>query len=191
MLTRVNSMLAPVQIALAAAGVPRRPASDPSSPIAPPCAPRSAWLRLATASGPWRSDDLAEALRRPSRPLHPNVASWVAEQTDAAGLRRLAARLQNERDVERVESFADDIERMSGLARRGATTEVLLLELRDRVGLGGAVATLDQLRRGMNRAAQNDDLTAVAPARRAAARSGTVPGLAGRAAPAAGRRRTA
>ena len=191
MLTRVNSMLAPVQIALAVAGVPRRTGIGPEFADRTAVRAALAWLRLATASGPWRSDDLAEALRRPSRPLHPNVASWVAEQTDAAGLRRLAARLQNERDVERVESFADDIERMSGLARRGGTTEALLLELRDRVGLGGAVATLDQLRRGMNRAAQNDDLTAVAPARRAAARSRTVPGLAGRTAPAAARRRTA
>ena len=160
-LTRVNSMLAPVQIALAVAGVPRRTGIGPE--FADRTAVRAAlsWLRLATASGPWRSDDLAEALRRPSRPLHPNVASWVAEQTDPAGLRRLAARLQTERDVERVESFTDDIERMSALAGRGGTTEALLLELRDRVGLGGAVATLDQLRRGMNRAAQNDDLTAV------------------------------
>ncbi|MGD9705067.1 MAG: ATP-dependent DNA helicase UvrD2 [Acidimicrobiia bacterium] len=160
-LTRVNSLLAPVQIALAVAGVPRR--SGIGAEFAERTAVRAAlaWVRLATATGPWRSEDLAEALRRPSRPLHPNVASWVAEQSDAAGLRRLAGRLQNERDVERVESFLADIERMSGLASAGASTEELVIELRDRVGLGGAVATLDQLRRGMNRAAQNDDLTAV------------------------------
>ena len=134
------------------------PASGPSSPIAPRCAPRSrgcGWRRRAGRGAATISPRRCGARHArctptshrgsPSRPTQP-------------GLRRLAARLQNERDIERVESFADDIERMSGLARRGGTTEALLLELRDRVGLGGAVATLDQLRRGMNRAAQNDDL---------------------------------
>ncbi len=68
--------------------------------------------------GALRADDLAEALRRPSRPLHPRVAEWVAEQGDVAGLRRLAARLNAERDTERVASFADDIERMQRLRER-------------------------------------------------------------------------
>ena len=51
------------------------------------------------------------------------------------------------------------------------------------------MATLDQLRRGMNRAAQNDDLTAVLQLGELQPDPGTVPGLVGRAAPAAARRR--
>ena len=42
-----------------------------------------------------------------------------------------------------------------------APTSDLVLTLIDRIGLAGAVGTLDAHRRGMNRAAQGDDLTAV------------------------------
>jgi DNA helicase II / ATP-dependent DNA helicase PcrA len=160
-LTRVNSLLAPVQVALSVAGVPRRAGIGPEFTERTAVRSALAWVRLATSSGGWRSDDLAEALRRPSRPMHPKVATWVAEQHDAAALRRLAGRLQNERDAERVESFLADVERLGALARRGASTADVLRELRDRVGLAGAIAPLDQQRHGMNRAAQSDDLTAV------------------------------
>jgi len=160
-LTRVNSMLAPVQVALDEAGVPRRGGVGPEFAERTAVRAALAWLRLGCGGTPWQPGDLDEALRRPSRSLHPRIGSWVAEQTDLGGLRRLAGRVQNERDAERIGAFADDVERMAQLAARGGTTADLLGELRDSVGLGGAVATLDQSRHGMNRAAQNDDLTAV------------------------------
>ena len=122
MLTRVNASLAPVQLALVAAGVPVT--GGVGLEFADRTSVRAvlAWLRLATGRGAFTSDDLAEALRRPSRPLHPRVAEWVAEQGDVAALRRLAARLNAERDTERVASFADDIERLQKLAGGGAST---------------------------------------------------------------------
>ena len=163
-LTRVNSLLAPVQVALGAAGVPV--SGGVGAEFAERTAVRAtlAWLRLITAGSGDRfsSADLAEALRRPSRPLHPNVATWVTEQTSVDGLRRLASRLNAERDAERVQSFADDIERLQRLATTRGTTAQILATLRDSVGLASAVATLDVHRHGMNRAAQNDDLTAIA-----------------------------
>ncbi|MFN8023556.1 MAG: ATP-dependent DNA helicase UvrD2 [Acidimicrobiales bacterium] len=161
-LTRVNSLLAPVQVALGAAGVPV--AGGVGREFAERTAVRAAlaWLRLATADDRFDTDDVAEALRRPSRSLHPNVAQWVGEQSSVDGLRKLAARVNGERDAMRIEEFAADIERLRRLAANRGTTASILGALRDSMGLASSIATLDTHRRGMNRAAQNDDLTAIA-----------------------------
>jgi DNA helicase-2/ATP-dependent DNA helicase PcrA len=156
-LTRVNSTIAPVQVALLAAGVPFT--GGVGTEFVERTAIRSAlaWLRLARGRG-FSPDDLGEALRRPSRPLHPRIADWVREQRDVDALLRLADRLTNERDAQRVTEFAGDIARLQAIASAGATTARLVHAIVDDVGLGGAVATLDHGRHGMNRAAQGDDL---------------------------------
>src|SRR5690606_704057 len=82
-------------------------------------------------------------------------------QRDCDGLLRLAERLTNERDATRVTELAGDIVRLQKLVASGAGTERALATLIDDIGLGGAVATLDANRRGMNRAAQGDDLLAL------------------------------
>jgi DNA helicase-2/ATP-dependent DNA helicase PcrA len=94
--------------------------------------------------------------------MHPNVATWVGEQTSVDGLRRLAGRVNTERDAQRINEFADDIERLQSLARTRGTTGAVLGALRDSMGLASSIASLDTHRTGMNRAAQNDDLTAIA-----------------------------
>jgi DNA helicase-2/ATP-dependent DNA helicase PcrA len=121
-----------------------------------------AWLRLATTSGSLAVDDVGEALRRPSRSMHPRIAGWAAEQTSAAGLRRLADRITTERDAKSVIEFAADIEVLQRKASTRGTTSELLAAVRDQMGLAKSIATLDLHRQGMNRAAQNDDLTALA-----------------------------
>ncbi len=164
-LTRVNSLLAPVQVALGAAGVPVTGGVGREFVDRTAVRAALAWLRLATADERFEADDMAEALRRPTRSLHPNVATWVGEQTSVDGLRRLAGRVNGERDAMRIEEFAADIERLRRLAAtRGTagTTGSILGALRDAMGLASSIATLDVHRRGMNRAAQNDDLTAIA-----------------------------
>ncbi|NND74051.1 MAG: ATP-dependent DNA helicase UvrD2 [Ilumatobacter sp.] len=162
-LTRVNALLAPVQVALSASGVPI--SGGVGLEFADRTAVRSvmAWLRLATVSpsGKFRPDDVREALRRPSRSFHPRINDWVCEQGTLVDLHRLAGRLNTERDTERVTEFAQDIQTLQKLAAGGAPTTDLLLALIDEIGLAGAVGTLDLHRRGMNRAAQGDDLTAV------------------------------
>ncbi len=161
-LTRVNSLLAPVQVALGLAGVPVH--GGVGAEFADRAAVRGslAWLRLATATGSLSGIDVGEALRNPSRPLRPNVAGWVAEQTSLDGLRRLVGRLNTPREAERVEAFAVDIELLQELARSGASTSQILSNLHDSMGMASTLSTLDTHRRGMNRAAQSDDLTAVA-----------------------------
>ncbi|MEP7112239.1 MAG: ATP-dependent DNA helicase UvrD2 [Ilumatobacteraceae bacterium] len=161
-LTRVNSLLTPVQIALGMAGIATH--GGVGAEFADRAAVRGslAWLRLATSTGGLSKVDLEEALRNPSRPLRPNIAGWVAEQTSLDGLRRLAGRLNTPRESERVEAFAADIEQLQQLARAGASTSSILSKLHDSMGMASTLSTLDTHRKGMNRAAQSDDLTAVA-----------------------------
>ena len=161
-LTRVNSLLAPVQVALGMAGVST--SGGVGAEFVDRAAVRGslAWLRLATTTGGLAKNDLDEALRNPSRPLRPNVAAWVAEQTSLDGLHRLSARLNTPRESERVEAFAADIELLQQLAGTGASTASILAKLHDSMGMASTLSTLDTHRQGMNRAAQSDDLTAVA-----------------------------
>src|SRR5690606_33884700 len=113
-LTRVNATIAPAQVALAVAGVPI--SGGVGTEFAERTAVRAAlaWLRLAGGAR-FAPDDLSEALRRPSRPRHPRIAEWVAEQRDCDGLLRLAERLTNERDATRVTELAGDIVRLQKL----------------------------------------------------------------------------
>ncbi|MGB0113551.1 MAG: ATP-dependent DNA helicase UvrD2 [Ilumatobacteraceae bacterium] len=161
-LSRVNALLAPVQVALASIGV--QVSGGVGLEFADRTAIRTvlAWLRLATGSGPFGADDVREALRRPSRSFHPRITDWVAEQGSVVDLHRLAGRLNNERDAERVVDFAADVQALQKRVASGATTSDVVLMLIDEIGLAGSVATLDANRRGMNRAAQGDDLTAIA-----------------------------
>lgn len=161
-LTRVNALLAPVQLGLLAQGIPVQGGVGAEFTERTAIRAALAWLRLSVSDlGRLDPDDLAEALRRPSRPLHPNVAVWVGEQNSLAGLHRLAGRVNNDRDAQRITSFAEDIARLQRLAVTGTSADVLRA-LGDDVGLGASIATLDDSRRGMNRAAQNDDLVALA-----------------------------
>ncbi len=120
-----------------------------------------AWLRLGTG-GRFDPADMGEALRRPSRGLHPKVRDWVAEQTDLPSLERLANRLTNDKDSAKVRAFSADIARLQRLVAARASTAQLVQALTTELGLAGAVATLDDGRYGMNRSAQSDDLSALA-----------------------------
>ena len=160
-LTRVNALLTPVQVALHSLGIPVQGGVGVEFLERTAIRAALAWLRLSVAAHDRLDpDDLTESLRRPSRPLHPNVAAWVAEQRSLAGLHRLAGRVNVDRDAQRITSFADDIARLQDTAR-SADVAAVLRSLGDDVGLGASIATLDDGRRGMNRSAQNDDLVAL------------------------------
>jgi DNA helicase-2/ATP-dependent DNA helicase PcrA len=162
-LTRVNALLAPVQVALAAAGI--LVSGGVGLEFADRTAVRTvlAWIRLASGGPSGRLDpaDIRVALRRPSRSFHPRITDWVAEQTSVIDLNKLAGRLNKQRDSERVIEFAADIQVLQKMVAGGSTTSDVVFTLVDEIGLAGSVAGLDANRRGMNRAAQGDDLTAI------------------------------
>ena len=160
-LTRVNSLLAPVHIALAEHGIPVDGGVGPDFVERTAVRSTLAWLRLARGTA-LRSDDIAEALRRPSRPLSPALTRLVVGKASTAELRALARWTNDGLGAAAIASFADDVDRLAGMVADGATTAQVVEEVLDGIGVAGAVAGLDRQRRGMNRAAQGDDLTAVA-----------------------------
>ncbi|MCY4067498.1 MAG: ATP-dependent DNA helicase UvrD2 [Acidimicrobiaceae bacterium] len=162
-LTRVNSTLLAPQIMLWEAGI------DCMNPVGPWFLERTgvasmlAWLRLATsAQARLPADALATAARRPPRGISPRVVDWIAEQRNVGALRRLAGRISDQRTAERVEDFADDVERLCDMARDGADTLALLEAIRDGTQLGAVLdERLDASRRTVDRSAHGDDLRAL------------------------------
>ncbi len=161
-LTRVNSLLAPVQVALRAAGVATNGGVGREFLERTAIRAALAWLRLSVAGETLSSADVGEALRRPSRSLNPRVADWVGEQTSVAGLQRLAGRVNEEKAAKVIDGFAADIDVLQHKATMRAPTASLLAVVFEQIGLAGNIAQLDGMRKGMNRSAQNDDLTALA-----------------------------
>jgi len=158
-LTRVNATLAPVQVALDLAGVACDRVAGPAWLQRTGVRSALAWLRVATAPT-LRPADLADAVRRPPRGLSGKVIDWIAEQRTVEGIERLAGRLSRDRDREKVEAFAEDIRAMVRRGERG-TTEEVLRHVRDRLGLEGAMASLDGSRGRVDRSSHTDDLDAL------------------------------
>ena len=162
-LTRVNSTLLAPQILLSEAGI------DCMAPVGPWFLERTgvaavlAWLRLATAGAArLPAGALATAARRPPRGISPRVVEWIAEQHNVGALRRLAGRISDERTSERVSDFADDVERLGGMARDGADTLRLLEAIQHGTQLGATLdERLDASRRAVDRSAHGDDLRAL------------------------------
>jgi DNA helicase-2/ATP-dependent DNA helicase PcrA len=158
-LARVNATLAPVQVALDLAGIPCARVAGPAWLQRTGVRSALAWLRLST-TGSLRPVDLAEAARRPPRALSGKVIEWIAEQRTVEGVERLAGRLSRDRDREKVEAFADDLRAMIARAGHGTASEVLV-HVRDRLGLEGAMQSLDGSRGRVDRSSHTDDLDAL------------------------------
>ena len=162
-LTRVNSTLLAPQILLSEAGI------DCMAPVGPWFLERTgvaaalAWLRLATCgSARLPAGALATAARRPPRGISPRVIEWIAEQRNVGALRRLAGRISDERTSQRVQDFADEIERIGAMALDGADTLRLLEAIQHGTQLGASLdERLDASRRSVDRSAHGDDLRAL------------------------------
>jgi DNA helicase-2/ATP-dependent DNA helicase PcrA len=159
-LTRVNTLLAPIQVALHLRGIPARNREGARFAERTGVAAALSWLRMAVSDSRLSPADVERAARRPGRSLSPKVIEWMAEQGDLRGLERLAGRLSTERDADKVRGFAADVARLRGRAD-GATTAALLELVRSGIGLDAAMVTLDAGRRGRNTAGHSDDLRAL------------------------------
>jgi len=159
-LTRVNSLLAPVQASLVEDGIPVQLRDGTAFLTRTGVAAALAWLRLAVAPDRLVPADLALAARRPSRGISPRVIEWLAEQSDVAGIERLAARITDARSSDKVAAFASDLARTR--ARAGTATTAELLEFTtSELGLARSMQTLDEAHVGRNSAAHSDDLRAL------------------------------
>ena len=145
-LTRVTASLAPVQVALRHAGVPTQAAIDARYLDRTGVRTALAWLHIAANADKLRPSDIDATARRPSRGISPRVVEWMTECKDKAALVKLASRITNERDSDKVSAYAHDISQVAAKAAKGATSCELLEFVRDRVGLDDALAKLDRSR---------------------------------------------
>ena len=162
-LTRVNSTLLGPMLTLEESGVGTTAIIDDAFTQRTGVAGALAWIRLATA--PERAlpgDEMLSAARRPPRGLSPRVIEWMSERSSPKELMRLAEYLREERDQIKVTDFVADLMRLRQLVDDDATTEQVLLFVRDELGLGAALEQrLDASRRSVDRSAHSDDLAAL------------------------------
>lgn len=157
-LTRVNSLLVAPQIALWSAGIPVASAVRPEMLERTGMAAALAWLRVAVDPGGLVPADLEAIRRRPSRGFPRWISKWFANCRSLDDLRNVAGRIEDERVAGKVDELADDIEMLAGQAGSGATTRELLVTVRDRIGLGGAMEMLDGSKGSEATASHLDDI---------------------------------
>ena len=130
-LSRVNSTLLPVQVALSEAGIPA--ARPLTADVLRPDRDRDgvAYLRMGLAPDAIRREDVAQTIRRPSRGIAPNVSKMLTERatTSVSDIRRLAGRLSG-RDVSKLSDYADAIAAVATACR--TTTAAAVRAVRTR-----------------------------------------------------------
>jgi len=160
-LARVNASLLPMQVLLSESGVPC------TAPLGKAVLNRTgtrtalAYLRIGADPSLISRLDVSETIRRPSRRIARNVVEMLQkrETTSLSEIRRLARALSGA-DVEKLEMYADDLERVAKLVSDG-TTASALRAIRLDIGLGGAMDALDLSRREVDRSTHLDDLAAL------------------------------
>ncbi|HEV8625662.1 MAG TPA: ATP-dependent DNA helicase UvrD2, partial [Acidimicrobiia bacterium] len=167
-LTRVNSSLLPVQLLLDQAGIPYRAAVGPWILERAGTAAALAYLRIAADPTRISRADLRATVRRPSRKISPKAIDMLARDavTSLRSIRGLAAWLADKdafvKDADRVDAYAADLEALSqAMAKPATTTADLLRFVRDTIGLGEAMDTLDASKGALDRSSNGDDLAAL------------------------------
>ena len=161
-LSRVNASLLPYQVTLHEAGILT------SAPLAPDVLRRTgiraalAYLRIATAPGDVRREDLQETLNRPSRQLRSALSPHLRGSRTWT-LDRLAdlAPVLTDSQADRLDDYVADLRHLATLAGDGTDTAGLLRAIGEDVGLGEAMSLLDGSGRGPSGSAHTDDLAAL------------------------------
>lgn len=157
-LTRVNSLLLAPQVALFTAGVPVASAVRSEILERTGMAAALAWIRIAVAPEYLLPSDLELIRRRPSRGFPRWISQWLGNCRSVGDLRAAGRRIDDERVSRRLGEMADDIEMLAELAAGEATSRDLLVAVRDRIGLGGAMEMLDGSKGSEATASHLDDL---------------------------------
>ncbi len=161
-LTRVNVTLLPVQVLLGEAGI------EHSSPVDESVLERTgmrtalAYLRIGLSPDSILHSDIVDTVRRPSRKIARNVVEMMTKRprTSLESLRNLSLSLTGN-DGDRVGDYVSDLHAVVGALLTGGT-EAALATIRDEIGLGETMDTLDGSRSQVDRSAHGDDLAALA-----------------------------
>ncbi|HUF33411.1 MAG TPA: ATP-dependent DNA helicase UvrD2 [Acidimicrobiales bacterium] len=159
-LARVNSLLLAPHVALSTAGIAITSTLGPEVLERTGVRAALAYLRIAAEPSAIDPADVVEVYRRPSRGLPNWFPKWLRGRLDVGELRRIAAKIDDAKVSDKVDSLVDDIELVIDAAHGGATTRELLGVVKDSVGLGGAMRLLDGSKGGQT-ASQLDDLEAL------------------------------
>lgn len=155
-LSRVNSLLMPLQVALCRAELPHNKVVDESLLERTGLRSALAYWRLCT--GEWSSEDLSDALRRPNRKLRREILDRAASCRSQTELRRFALR-QEPWPMAQLEEFLDDLDRLSRRAEKGPAA--FFIALRCETEFTTALDTLDSVGLGAAGASHRDDLIAL------------------------------
>ena len=159
-LTRVNSALLPIQVALVATGMPCVAPVDATILRRTGIRTALAYLRIGLQPDIITAPDIVDTIRRPGR----RITQAAVEQLTASGttsitrLRRATAQV-SESDAGKLALYIRDLEVAVRAVRRN-TAEVLHT-IRHDIGLGAAVDVLDASRREVDRSTHADDLAAL------------------------------
>ena len=159
-LSRVNSSLLPVHVALSEAEVPFR------SPLTSATLDRTvlraafAWIRIALDPDEMSRNDLFEIIRRPGRGITRLFGEMIGRRRGPFSLGELAE-LGETLDGRRADRWGELCDDIAHAAQSTASTPRLLDVLTHSIGLDRAAAALDAGRTRADRAAQGDDLTAL------------------------------
>ena len=159
-LSRVNSSLLPMHIALSERGIPFDSLLTPAILDRTVLRAALAWIRVVLNPEEMGRDDLFEAIRRPGRGLTRLFGEMVGRRRGPFALdelHRMGEGLEGRRQ-DRWYEFCDDIVMVS---HSSATTAKLLEALSAGIGLDRAAATLDSGRSRVDRSSHGDDLTAL------------------------------
>jgi DNA helicase-2/ATP-dependent DNA helicase PcrA len=159
-LSRVNSTLLPIQIALSEAGIPCTAPLDGRALERTGIRTALAYLRMGLAPAALRREDVLQTIRRPSRGIARNVAEMVTkrQRTSVADIRRLAKALSGG-DLPKLAAYADAIDAVSAACR--TSTAAGLRAVRVQVGLGETMDVLDSSHGEADRSTHADDLVAL------------------------------
>jgi len=159
-LSRVNSTLLPVQVALAVREIPFQSILTASLLDRSVLRAALAWVRLAVDPDSMSRNDLLEAVRRPGRGINRLFGELIGRRRGpfpVEGLLEIGQDLEGRR-LERWRGFCDDI---LSAATEANSTPRLLEVLATQIGLDRAASALDAGRSRADRASQSDDLAAL------------------------------
>jgi len=160
-LARVNASLLPAQIAMTEAGIPNTAPLDAAVLGRTGIRTALAYLRLGLDDERMRRDDVWDTLNRPARKVKSAVKdhlrgskwSWtqLAQITDVL----------TDTHADRWQSYLDDIAMLSRAITDGADTQRCFWLIRNAIGLGDAMATLDASSTRPEGSSHGDDLDAL------------------------------
>lgn len=157
-LTRVHALLLAPVVALTEAGLPVRATVGTELLDRTGARAALAYLRIAADPTSIRPEDLAEVYRRPSRGLPNWITKWFRRSMTVAEVAAIGDRVDDVKVGEKVKELAADLAVVAGAG--GGTSRQALEAIRDRIGLGEAMAGLDRSKGGEG-SSQLDDIEAL------------------------------